>query len=130
MGNTRVMRLLLDTHVFMWWVDEPSRVKSIWVEPIVDPDNQVYVSAISALEIETKKRIGKLQFGHDVADAIVEYDFSPLAITTQHGSVAGQLEWSHSDPFDRVLVAQALTGDMLLLTEDNAVRSAPWLRVL
>jgi PIN domain nuclease of toxin-antitoxin system len=123
-------RLLLDTHVFMWWIDQPSRVRPEWIERIVDPDNNVCVSAVSALEIETKKRGGKLRFDHVVSDVAAELEFEQLAMTMEHAVVAGAMEWDHRDPFDRVIVAQAITDDMLLLTADEAMRSAPGVRVL
>ena len=130
MGNSRVTRVLLDTHVFLWWVDQPSRVQGAWIERIVDPDTDVYISAVSALEIETKKRSGKLQFDHVVSGVAAEFGFQPLPITFEHGTAAGALDWNHRDPFDRVIVAQAILNDMLLLTADDAMRSAPGVRVL
>ena len=59
-------RILLDTHVFMWWIDQPGRVRGDWLDAILDSRNDVHVSAASAWEIETKKRIGKLHFDHEV----------------------------------------------------------------
>jgi len=125
-----VSRILLDTHVFMWWVDASSRVKPSWVEAIVDEENSVHVSAVCAWEIETKKRGGKLRFGHDVAATSAQLGFEHLAITMAHATTAGSLEWDHRDPFDRMLVAQALQNDMILLSADEAMRSAPGVRVL
>lgn len=123
-------RILLDTHAFMWWIDEPARVRLSWVEQVVDPGNEVFVSSISALEIESKKRLGKLRFDHVVADVAAEFEFRELAISMDHGSLAGALDWAHRDPFDRLLVAQALLGEMVLLTADDAMKSAPGVRVL
>ncbi|MHB1170993.1 MAG: type II toxin-antitoxin system VapC family toxin [Lacisediminihabitans sp.] len=123
-------RLLLDTHVFVWWVLADSRVKQSWIEPIVDPENSVFVSAATAWEIETKKRIGELSFEHDVADIAPKFGFELLSITVEQASAAGALDWHNRDPFDRMLVAQAITQDLTLVTADDAVRSAPGIRVL
>ncbi|MEJ1230174.1 MAG: type II toxin-antitoxin system VapC family toxin [Galbitalea sp.] len=123
-------RVLLDTHVFMWWIQEPSRIRPEWLESVLDPDNSVHVSAACAWEIETKKRIGKLSFDHAVADVASEFGFEHLSVTIDHAALAGSLDWNHRDPFDRIIVAQALSNEMILITSDAAVKSAPGVRVL
>jgi PIN domain nuclease of toxin-antitoxin system len=125
-----VSLILLDTHVFMWWIQEPSRIRTEWLESVMDSGNRVHVSAACAWEIETKKRIGKLAFDHDVADVASEFGFESLSITIDHAALAGSLEWGHRDPFDRMLVAQALSDDMVLLSADDVMKSAPGVRVL
>jgi PIN domain nuclease of toxin-antitoxin system len=125
-----VSRILLDTHVFIWWVEADSRVVAEWIEPIVDANNEVYVSAVTAWEIETKKRIGKLVFNHDVVAKMREFEFLGLPISLDHAGAAGALDWAHRDPFDRILVAQASTELMVLLSADAAMKSAPGVRVL
>jgi PIN domain nuclease of toxin-antitoxin system len=123
-------RLLLDTHVFMWWVEPTTPVPDLWVKAILDDANSVYVSAVVSWEIETKKRIGKLVFGHDVVSMTDALEFEPLAITMEHSALAGSLDWDHRDPFDRILAAQAMASDLTLVTADAAMRSAPRVRVL
>lgn len=123
-------QILLDTHVLIWWVEASPHVKASWVETILDPDNSVYVSAASAWEIETKKRIGTLEFAHDVGDIAAQLGFEYLAVTMLHASAAGSMEWRHSDPFDRMLVAQAVQNEMLFITSDRSIMSAPGVRVL
>jgi PIN domain nuclease of toxin-antitoxin system len=125
-----VSRILLDTHVFMWWVEADSRVASGWVEMILDAENEVFVSAVTAWEIETKKRIGKLQFEYDVVARALEFEFTELAIELDHAAAAGSLDWEHKDPFDRILVAQAGMESMTLLSADVVMKSAPGVRVL
>jgi PIN domain nuclease of toxin-antitoxin system len=114
----------------MWWVEADPRVVTEWIEPIVDADNEVYVSAVTAWEIETRKRIGKLTFFHDVIAKMREFEFLGLPISLEHARAAGGLEWAHRDPFDRILVAQATMESMTLLSADTAVKSAPGVRVL
>jgi PIN domain nuclease of toxin-antitoxin system len=123
-------RVLLDTHVFMWWVESSSQVKAEWLELVLDPGNVVYVSAVTAWEIEIKKRAGKLRFGHDIAEVASELGFEHLSVTMQHASTAGSLDWEHRDPFDRMLVAQARDNAMTLLSADKAMKSAPGVRVI
>jgi PIN domain nuclease of toxin-antitoxin system len=123
-------RILLDTHVFLWWVSAGSRVRPEWVDAIVLPENVVFVSAVAAWEIETKKRVRKLDFDGEVGGVAAEFGFEHLSVTMSHVTMAGALDWEHRDPFDRMLVAQAITNDMTLITADDAMRSAPGVRVL
>jgi PIN domain nuclease of toxin-antitoxin system len=125
-----VSRLLLDTHVFLWWVQASPSIRSSWVTAILDDSNSVHVSAVVAWEIETKKRVKKLDFDDDVARIVGEFGFEPLSVTMTQASSAGSLDWEHRDPFDRMLVAQALSDDMVLVSADDAMKSAPGVRVL
>jgi PIN domain nuclease of toxin-antitoxin system len=125
-----VTRLLLDTHVFMWWIEPTTALPDPWVKAILSDSNSICVSAVVAWEIETKKRIGKLEFGHDVESMIDALEFEPLAITIEHAGLAGSLSWDHRDPFDRMIAAQSLVEEMTLITADDAMKSAPGVRVL
>ena len=115
-------RVLLDTHALMWWIDEPAKVPDAWQQIALAPENDVYVSSVAAWEIETKKRIGKLRFDHVVDEVVARFEFEPLSVSMLHATLAGQLGWDHRDPFDRMLVAQAISDDMILLTSDVAIR--------
>lgn len=111
------MNLLLDTHVLLWWSEE-RRMSPEAFAAIADPDNIVYVSAASIWEISIKRASGKLR----VDDAIFEVsadDFEPLPITNDDARLAGSLPHHHRDPFDRMLVAQALAHDLVLVTRDS-----------
>lgn len=123
-------RILLDTHVFVWWAKASADIRPSWLDAILDDANTVYLSAVAGWEIETKKRIHKLDFDGDVASFAAEFGFEPLSITLAHAALAGSLDWDHRDPFDRMLVAQALSDDMLLVSADAIMRSAPRVRVL
>jgi PIN domain nuclease of toxin-antitoxin system len=125
-----VSRVLLDTHVFVWWTQGGSTIRAEWEEAINNRENLVFVSASSAWEIETKKRRGKLEFVGDVTTLAIKFDFELLSVDMAHAALAGSLDWSHRDPFDRMLAAQAIADDMLLLTADEAFKSAPGVRVL
>lgn len=122
--------LVIDTHVFLWWAEASSRIRSEWVEVILDQSNEVHLSAVSGWEIDTKRRLNKLDFDGDVARVAAAFGFTELAVTMEHATLAGRLDWDHRDPFDRMLVAQAIVEGAMLLTADDVMKSAPGVRVL
>ena len=114
-------RLLLDTHVLLWWLSDDSRLGEASRQEISNPRNQVYVSAASTWEISIKKSTGKLVAPEDL-DAIVECEgFDKLPITLFHGDQAGLLPEHHKDPFDRMLVAQAQSDGLVIVTNDEKI---------
>jgi len=116
-----VKRLLLDTHVLLWWLSDDSQLGAESREAISNPRNQVYVSAASTWEISIKKSIGKLTAPEDL-DAIVESEgFDKLPITLFHGEQAGLLPERHKDPFDRMLIAQAQSDGLVIVTNDEKI---------
>ena len=115
------MKLLLDTHVFLWWNQNDSRLQSVHRQAIRLPENLVYVSAASIWEIGIKRKIGKLAFAGSVSDAIGRHRFEPLAISVEHAEAAGSLPAIHSDPFDRLLIAQAQIEGLTLVTVDQQI---------
>ena len=118
---SELMKLLLDTHVFLWWNQNDPRLRSSHADAIRLPQSQVYVSAASAWEIGIKRNIGKLTFAGSVLDAIQRHRFEELPISVRHAEQAGSLPAIHSDPFDRLLVAQALIEGLTLVTVDNLI---------
>ncbi|HTG23237.1 MAG TPA: type II toxin-antitoxin system VapC family toxin [Reyranella sp.] len=118
------MRLLLDTHAFLWWLaGHPSLSKRARTE-IDSSGSDVFVSAASAWEIATKYRLGRLPEADlvalDVTSTIESQQFTPLAVSVRHGQAAGALPGSHRDPFDRMLVAQAMLDDLTLVSNERA----------
>lgn len=117
------MRVLVDTHAFLWWLAGSPRLPEAAREVIDDPDNDVLVSAASAWEITTKHRLGKLPGANvvagDVMAAIEDHGFQPLPITVAHAERAGRLPGSHRDPFDRMLIAQSLAHDLPLVSNES-----------
>ena len=117
------MKLLLDTHALLWFLlgDEklPSQVRAL----IADPRNEVFASAVCALEISTKHRIGKLPEGaalaHDFASLVQAHGFTGLPIGLEHARFAGSLQHAHRDPFDRLLIAQAIVDDLHLVSNET-----------
>ena len=115
------MNLLLDTHVLLWWSGERD-LSGEALSEIANPDNVVYVSSASIWEISIKRARGTLR----VDDAIFDVrndDFEPLPITHADARMAGALPDHHRDPFDRMLIAQALTHDLVLVTRDSRMES-------
>ena len=118
------MDVLLDTHVFLWWNDAPEKLRVEARDVIRDSANAVYVSAASIWEIAIKRRLGRLEFTNPVIDAMIKNGFAPLPISPQHAEQAGALPLLHTDPFDRMLVAQAQLESLTLVTADE--RIAPY----
>lgn len=112
------MRLLLDTNALLWWLEGSRRLSRPAVDVIDDVANEVNVSAASAWEISTKARLGKLRFAGSLTARLEKLDVRPLAVTVDHGWAAGTLPPVHSDPFDRILVAQAQLEELVVVTAD------------
>ena len=118
------MRILLDTHTFLWWLDGDRRLSARGRRLIANAATEVFVSAASAWEISIKAAAGKLPGAVDVAGDVVgcmeSQGFRPLDITIRHAQRAGSLPPVHRDPFDRMLAAQALAEGLPLLSNDTA----------
>lgn len=116
------MRLLIDTHVLLWWDQGALTLAKRARELISDEENEIFVSAASVWEIAVKRRLKKLQFQGSVAAAISRNGFLPLDISVEDAEEAGGLEWKHPDPFDRLLVAQSIRRQLTLMTADRAIQ--------
>lgn len=116
------MKLILDTHILLWWWDDSPRLPQEARELIADLDNEVFVSAVSITEIAVKKSIGRLEVDDDFAQGIEEDGFTELPLTAAHGGRLAQLPLIHRDPFDRMLIVQAQAEDAALVTVDDKVR--------
>jgi len=114
------MRLLVDTNVLLWWRDESSRLPNRVSDQIRDPDNDILVSIISFWEIAIKKALGKLRFLEDFEEIMADEEFDLLAVTYPHLRLLGDLPQHHRDPFDRLLIAQALAERVAIITADRA----------
>lgn len=117
------MRLLLDTHAFLWWLAGDERLPSRLREAIADEGNAIFISAASVWEIATKHRIGKLpdvaEIVADIDTVILDQGFKELPIAVAHGRAAGMLPGPHRDPFDRMLIAQAMIEEMVLVSNEQ-----------
>ena len=128
------MRLLLDTHVLLWAALEPHQLSERQREALEDSDNALLVSAASAWEIATKWRLGKLshagQVVHNYPQVLNALAASELAINGQTARSAGLLDVDHRDPVDRLLAAEAMASDLVLVSSDPAFRLFPGLELL
>lgn len=114
-----IRHLLLDTHAFLWWLDDNERLGQHTRSLIADAENVVHVSAASILEIAIKRRLGKLQAPDQLANIVEEEGFSPLSITSHHAEISGALPIIHKDPFDRLLIAQSQAEYLELVSVDS-----------
>ena len=115
------MKLLVDTHVLLWWLDDNPSLSAQARSLIGDPQNTVFLSAVSLWEIWLKQSLGKLRLPADFEARLAMEDFEALPLTAAHTRQVALLPWHHRDPFDRMLIAQAQAVGLTLLTADEAV---------
>lgn len=115
------MRLLLDSHVALWWLAEPARLEPAARSAIEDPAHLLYVSAASIWEIGLKVSKGKLRVPAGYAELLWAEGMQPLPISVAHAQAAIELPPIHADPFDRLLVAQARLEGLTLVTRDALI---------
>ena len=117
------MRLLLDTQTLLWWLEDSPRLGRRAHDSIADPATAIWISAVSAWEIVIKVAAGRLRTAEAPEVAITrEMDalgFQPLPVTIPHALVVGTLPAHHSDPFDRMLIAQARSDGLTIVTSDS-----------
>lgn len=113
------MRLLLDTHVLIWW-DEGARLTA-GARSAIETADQVYVSAVSGWEIALKASLGKLRPTRALAEAVNESGFEELPLRLRHTEILMRLPRLHRDPFDRMLVAQAIADRLTLVSRDRTL---------
>jgi PIN domain nuclease of toxin-antitoxin system len=116
------VRALLDTHAFIWWVNDDPSLTHAAKSVISDSTNEIFFSAVSTWEMAIKIALGKLTLAMPlnsfVQDQILQYQFKPLLVGYEHTYRVQFLPQHHKDPFDRLLIAQALTEDLVILTVD------------
>jgi len=114
--------LLLDTHVFIWWDSSDTQLGIAAAAAIGDSDNRIFVSAASAWEIAIKRQAGRFDFTGSPSQAIAKNGFHPLPILGEHGEAAAVLPSIHKDPFDRILIAQSIARNLVLVTADDLIK--------
>ena len=112
------MRLLLDTHILLWWLDDDPRLTATLRRAILDGTNEVLVSSITVAEIEIKKALGKLDVPRELLTLLDEAGFRILPLSAAHAQQLRDLPSHHADPFDRLLIAQAIVERVPLATAD------------
>jgi PIN domain nuclease of toxin-antitoxin system len=127
------VRFLVDTHVLLWLVGRPGKVPPDVRDRLADPANELYVSAISALEVATKTRLGRLDpvgLVEGWTGRLSDIGAIELSVTGDQAVHAGSMPWKHRDPFDRVLVSQAMIEGLSLVTVDRALTDLPAPRIV
>jgi PIN domain nuclease of toxin-antitoxin system len=117
------LRLLLDTHALLWWLFDLDRLGKSARAALEDGENEIMVSAVSAMEVTTKFRLGKLPDAERLAtnfhSEIQTEKFAELPISVEHSALAGSMPINHKDPFDRLLIAQARLEDLPILSNET-----------
>ena len=113
------MNLLLDTHILLWWLDDNPSLSERERESISNNDNLIILSAAVIWEIRIKQALGKLEIASNFYQVLQEQGFEMLSITPAHAYAVGDLPNHHRDPFDRILIAQAMVEDFTMVTHDG-----------
>ncbi len=123
------MKLLLDTHIFLWIADEPEHIPKHLMPALADESNELWLSVVSIWEMQIKRQIGKLKAQMPLADLIAQQqqsnDIRLLPVTAEHIYELDKLPFHHKDPFDRLLIAQANHEDLTLVSVDPLMTVYP-----
>jgi PIN domain nuclease of toxin-antitoxin system len=123
------MKLLLDTHIFIFWVDDPGKLSSSTLAALEDDSNELLLSTVSVWEMQIKSHLGKLQLRTPLKDLLLRQqitnNLTVLPITLTHVLALDGLPRLHHDPFDRLLVAQSIDEDLVLVTRDSKLLEYP-----
>ncbi|NET38345.1 MAG: type II toxin-antitoxin system VapC family toxin [Cyanothece sp. SIO1E1] len=121
------MKLLLDTHTFMWWDSDPNQIPSATLDHLKQPENEVLVSLVSLWEIQIKTQLGKLALRADLANIVrqqqTDNSIILLPISLPHILELDKLPYHHKDPFDRLLIAQSRIESSSIVSRDTAFRN-------
>ena len=117
------MKLLLDTQPVLWWLADDDRVGPGAARQLDDASNRVLLSAAVAWEVAIKRSLGKLQAPADLTATLLGAGVQPLPITLEHASAVEALPWHHRDPFDRMLIAQAIVEGATIVSQDERIQS-------
>ncbi len=112
------MKLLLDTHAALWWLADDERLGQDATRYLNDDSNRVLLSAAVVWEVAIKRSLGKLQAPVDLASTLIAAGVQSLPITLDHAAAVAVLPWHHRDPFDRMLVAQAIAENATIVSRD------------
>lgn len=117
------MRLLVDTHAALWLLGEDKRLSPTADQMLTDASNEVLLSAAVVWEVAIKQSLGKLDAPDGFAKLLMDGGAMPLSVSIEHAHAVRSLPWHHRDPFDRVLVAQAILEDAVIVSSDDRLRA-------
>ena len=112
---------LIDTHILLWWLSDNKKMTKKIRDLIADPENHIFVSAVSAWEIAIKRALNKLKAPDDLKAIVEASDIEFLSMNADHALYVEQLPAIHNDPFDRLLVAQCIVEDLTFVTVDKII---------
>jgi PIN domain nuclease of toxin-antitoxin system len=117
------MKLLLDTHIFIWWADQPEKLSNAVLSALEDEANELLLSVASVWEMQIKIQLGKLKVRLPLKELVKNQqetnDLTVSPVTLTHVLAVGDLPFHHKDPFDRLLIAQSIQEDLTLVTADS-----------
>jgi PIN domain nuclease of toxin-antitoxin system len=116
------VKLLLDTHAALWWLAGDERIGGVAARRLADESQQVLLSAAVVWEVAIKRDLGKLIAPDGFASTLLEAGAQPLPVSLEHAAAVESLPWHHRDPFDRLLIAQALDEGAAVVSRDHAFR--------
>lgn len=119
------MRILVDSHILYWSIIEPQKISTNLTGILVDGNNQIWASAVGIAELRIKQRIGKLELPHDFDGLIEATGFETLSFQASHAHWLAELPLHHRDPFDRMIIAQALSEGLTIATADAIFAQYP-----
>ena len=112
------MNLILDTHTVLWWLDDSHKLSEQARRAIANSDNIIVLSAVVIWEIRIKQALGKLTIANEFYDVIKKQGFEMMSISPDHAYAVGELPMHHRDPFDRMIIAQAVCENLTVVTQD------------
>ena len=116
------MKIIIDTHIFLWSLADPSRIAKNRINELETPTNIIYVSSITIAELMIKASIGKLQIDFDPVDLALQSGFELLDFTGRDALLLKNLPFHHRDPFDRMLISQSIATKYPLMTDDDNIK--------
>ncbi len=123
-------KYLLDTHIFLWWISDSNQLSKEVFDIISDTSNQIYISSATIWEIAIKEALGKLKVDADLDSIIETNGFIELKVSAICANATKKLEQIHRDPFDRMLISQAIKGDMVFITIDKHILKYQYIKIL
>ena len=112
---------LIDTHILLWWLADEKKISKSAKAIIANPNNHIFVSAISLWEIAIKKSLKKLKAPNNILEMLEEKGMTCLPLTAEHALAVEKLPFIHDDPFDRLLIAQCKLEEMIFITADKII---------
>ncbi len=116
------MKIIVDTHIFLWSLAEPSKISQSKLRELESPTNIIYVSSVTIAELMIKSSIGKLQIDFNPVDMALQSGFELLDFSGNDALLLKDLPFHHRDPFDRMLIAQSIAGKYPFMTDDSKIK--------